>query len=190
MEDLRAQIYACREKNHESRYFIPDQKLYEIRSENVVRDVLKDCNTAPHHLDELVQSIVKGAFKVLSVLVFIGQVRYISNFIKNDQLQHEPSQLDHKIPFHLGALKAILPEAIAVEFDERQWEFAAPVFPKRVIPRSLQQDIVLPFLKETRIGGGGFGAVYEIKLHDMHQEFDNCSGQAVWLALIHQERQY
>ena len=26
MEDLRTQIYACREKNHESRYFIPDKK--------------------------------------------------------------------------------------------------------------------------------------------------------------------
>lgn len=133
------------------------------------------------------QSIVKGAFKVLSVLAVIRQVRYISNFIKNDQLQHEPSQLDHKIPFHLGALKAILPEPMAVEFDEWQWEFAAPVFPKRVIPRSLQPDIVLPFLKDTRIGGGGFGAIYEITFHDMHHEFDNRSGQTVWRELIQQK---
>lgn len=179
MECLEDKIHRLRKENIDCRYFIPHQAINEVMTAETVRDALTGFDIGLQHLDELVQSIVNGACGVFAILLLIGQCKYISDFVRNDQFAGEHSQLDSKIPFSLGKLETILPGPVAIKFDEKQWELAAPVFSKRVIPRSLEQRTILPILKETCIGEGGFGVIYEITLHNAHQKFSPISGATV-----------
>lgn len=179
MEYLEEIIHRLRRENSECRYFIPHRAINEAITAETVRDALESSGIGVQHLDELVQSIIKGACGVFAILLLIGQCKYISDFVRNDQFADSHSQLDSKIPFSLGKLEKILPGPVAIRFDEKQWELAAPVFSKRVIPRSLEQRTILPILKETCIGEGGFGVIYEITLHNAHQKFNLISGETV-----------
>ncbi|KAL9120190.1 MAG: hypothetical protein Q9187_003256 [Circinaria calcarea] len=177
MECLEDKIHRLRQENVECRYFIPYRAINELITAESVRDTLASSGIGIQYLDELVQSIIKGACGIFAILLLIGQRKYISDFVRNDQFADSHSQLDSKIPFSLGELEKILPGPVAIRFDEKQWELAAPVFLKRVIPRSLGQRTILPILKETCIGEGGFGVIYEITLHNAHQKFSPTSGE-------------
>lgn len=180
MERLRAEISALRLKNTSHQYFIPHGALDKHMTKDAIQDALTDCNTAIYHLDELAESILEGSHKIFAILILIRQVQYSSHFIRNDQFQDLHSHLDHKIPFRYDTLENLLPQIAAKEFHETQWEFAAPVFSKKVLPRSLVPEIALPILKDTLLGNGGFGEVHEIEIHPFHQRFGVVSGQKVW----------
>jgi hypothetical protein len=183
MEDLRNKICALRRENIEKRCFIPRQSLYEVMTRDAIRDAVRDVleqgGNGFHHLDELVQSIVGGARRVYAILLLIRHTAYASDFIGNDQFQDETIQLDHKIPFSQEILEGFLPRLVAVEFYKQQWEISAPVFSKRILPRSLADHTVMPILKDTRIGVGGFGVVHEMVLDVSHQEFGDIDSKTV-----------
>jgi hypothetical protein len=179
MEQLRSKISELRIANTESRYFVPYQALNKVITESATREALLDCKTAIEHLDELVHHITKGARAVFAILLLIRKAEYTSHFTKNDQFQLNTSPLDNKIPFRRDVLARILPHGTSQEFYEKQWEFAAPVFARTTLPRALETDTILPILKDTPIGEGGFGAVHEILIHASHQRFENSDGQMV-----------
>jgi hypothetical protein len=55
-------------------------------------------------------------------------------------------------------------EDLASKFEETQWEFAVPSFPRNSSHRLLHKFTRLPFTEERPVGEGGFGVVYKITL--------------------------
>jgi len=166
-------------KNSDGYYFIPNPIVGTLVTVTSVRDTLRDCGIVVESLDELVQAIVEGARNVFAILVWIRQVQQSSRFVRHDQFQSPLIHIDHKLPFSLETLGQILGPTAAREFFERQWEFAAPVFSRRLLPRSLTEDTVLPILETRHIGSGGFGEAYEITIQPNHVDFSDSVGPTV-----------
>ena len=142
-------------------------------------EVFLDSKLAVYHLEELVHDVLEGARQIFGILILVRRPECISNFIRNDRFQYQLSHLDHKTPFQYEILGKILPKDIATDFYETQWEFTAPVFTRRVLPRFLEEDTVMPFLKDTIVGEGGFGVIHEIEIHPFHEKFGITDVQTV-----------
>jgi hypothetical protein len=121
-----------------------------------------------NNLDEVVDKVYFGGRRIFAILVVLnGQEKEILRFIEHDHYQDSP--LDHRLPFAIGDLEIIAPD-IAIDFYEKQWEFAAPVFTRGVDHRLLDIRTALPFEENTKIGDGGFGEVFRISLYPGHQD--------------------
>ena len=179
MEGLRTQIVDSRVKNSDGRHFVPNPTVIDLVTAIPVRKALKECNVVSQDMDELVQTIIEGARTVFAVLILIRQVQRSSYFVRNDQFQSPLVPVDHKLPFGLEALEQILEPMAAKEFFERQWEFTAPNFSRRLLPRSLTKDTILPILEDRLIGAGGFGEAHEIRIHPYHFNYSDVVGQTV-----------
>jgi len=171
MEQLRESINALRRKNYQGRYFVPEDALFRLLQRDKIREALKG-KTQHYELEELVEIIFSGARKIFAILVLNHYEQYITRFVEHDQLQSTQSPLDHKLPFELEPLQILMTPGHAQLFDEKQWEFTAPVFTPSVLRRSLKFDTILPFIKEKEVGTGGFGTVYTIEIEPSHQIFD------------------
>jgi hypothetical protein len=177
MDKLRTQIIGSREENVEGRLFFPYRAINELMKPDVILGVLREWNIPTPQLHEAAGSIARGALRTFAILVVIRSIRSILIFLKNDQFDY--ARLDQKLPLSRETLLALLPNDIADEFFEKQWEFAVPVFSKQILPRYLQTKTILPILEEKEVGKGGFGTVYEISLHPSHQNFGNTAVQNV-----------
>jgi hypothetical protein len=83
-------------------------------------------------------------------------------------LMIENDCLDSRLPLSETNLKDIAPE-VARDIVKKQWEYMAYNFRKGTYQRRVDNDRILPFLHETKIGGGGFSTVYEVDIHPAHQ---------------------
>ncbi|MCJ1396370.1 hypothetical protein MMC18_009260 [Xylographa bjoerkii] len=171
MESLRDEMGALRVRNPESRYFVPYQQYHDFMTKDRIRQGLIDSNITTYHLLEITKCIVEGARQIFGILILLRRTSYITKFIESDQFQGQLPNIDHKLPFRRELLEKILPGALAAEFYEKQWEFTSPVFSRRMIPRSLDDDSILPTLTDEIVGEGGFGTVHEVTLHPCHQDF-------------------
>jgi len=161
--DLRDSINDLRRPNFEHRYYIPEQLLFDLVSEELIRGVLvESCLFQLYEVEDLTKAIHGGARKIFSILVLNSHFQYIKKFIEDDQLQ--TSQLDYKLPFDLSRLGKFMRESHARIFYEKQWEFTAPVFSESVLRRHLADETILPFISEETIGHGGFGIVHRVEL--------------------------
>jgi hypothetical protein len=169
MEDLKDQIerLLLDTQNHEKRHFVPEKSLYRIMTEKSVRVALKRSAIKPYHVEELVKDIVSGARKVFAILTVIGCKEAIATMFGHDLLQTAP--LDDKLPYSEELLNNIFSanstRLTASKFAKEQWEFVTPTFSQRVLPRTLEDRMILPFLQERPLGGGSFGMTWEIEIH-------------------------
>lgn len=179
MEDLRNSILTAQNKNKNIRgqCFVSDDDLRNVLTEDAVRKALcdreinKDCKLESFHIDQAVNVVVHGAYRIFAILVYIRHTKSILHFIGGDNYQR--SGLDHRLPFEKGQLQVIFPAPTIVdEFYERQWHFTAPIFCDSIITRILPPETILPIIEEELIGAGGFGDVYSIKIASSHQRFD------------------
>jgi hypothetical protein len=171
IESLRCEVdNGDSSDGNDDRFIIPHQQLYRLMTRNVVLDALQECEHIPaYHVNGIVERVMKGGLRLFSILIVVGQEKSILRFIERDGMQR--SGLDDKLPFSADELQAIIPETDgASDFFKRQWEFVAPVFSRNVLHRSLNSKIRLPFVQNKKIDEGGFGVVYEIKLHPDHQK--------------------
>ncbi len=170
MPKLRDQLLSLRPRvGGEDRYIIPHQALHRLMTRDVVLDAIKNCEDIPvFHQDSTVDAIMRGGRKIFSVLVLLkGEEWSITKFREHDQLQN--SRLDARLPFSIDTLNLIVLE-IADEFYEKQWELIGPIFSKDIVHRFLQPETRLPFIHNEKIGEGGFGVVYKVKLDPDHQK--------------------
>ena len=172
MAQLKVRLKEIRRENADFRWFIPQRLLQQLMTRDTVQQALRG-SVKPYHLEEISERVVRNGIKVLAMLVLIDHTSHISCFIEKDQLH------DLRIPFERKVLETILQEPCAADFAERQWEFTAPEYFRGTITRSLSERVVLPFAKDTRIDKGGFGTVFEIKIHEEHQDLEDCFRQKV-----------
>lgn len=137
--------------------------------EDLIEGAVRDAGIKAYDVGEITKEIMKGARKIFAILLVIRQPQSILSFVQDDQFQ---SWLDHKLPFTLDKLQELLSSAsLGQEFYEKQWEFTSPVFTKRLLPRVLEDDIILPFVEDKEEDEGGFGVVHTIKVELHHQNF-------------------
>ena len=169
MDTLYSSISKTRRKNADRRYFAPSHLVREVMTSESIRIVLLDSQVRMHHVEEAVEIIRNGAWNVFAILVLIKQPWSIVGFIEDDLMQRGP--IDHHLPFELTKLQQLLGETVAQDFHDKQWEFTAPFFSGSVFKRVLPDDFVLPFLSDTDLSEGSFGAVHQIQVERSYQNF-------------------
>jgi hypothetical protein len=170
MECLRHTIDELRCENHEGKNFVPKDALDRVMTLQAIQRVLGESKIEKHKHQDVAKHILRGNSQVFAVLIRIGYVDFVVDFIKSDQYQNQ-SSLDRRLPFSKEYLYTFIPEKVVKEFYKEQWEYAAPIFPKSVLLRDLNDKTVLPICMEDRITQGGFGTVYEITIHSAHHGF-------------------
>jgi len=103
--------------------------------------------------------------KVFAILLLIGKGRFIPNFTQIPQLS------DSYLPF--GVRPSDFPRYVGkdqdffTEFFENQWIFCAYEMHFNHILK-LEEERILPFICEERLGKGGSAEVHKIVLHDTY----------------------
>jgi hypothetical protein len=174
MEWLRDKIDDLRSKNHNNNNFVPKDALNQVMTLEAIQRVLSEGKIERHKHQDIAKHIQRGNSRIFGILVRIGYVDFVVEFIKLDQYQIQ-SSLDQKLPFREEYLSKILSANVAKKFYREQWEYAAPIFQKSILPRDLDEQTILPICTEEQIAVGGFGTVYEIKIHRAHNGFEGAS---------------
>lgn len=177
MDQLRNKLQDLRCENAHRRWFVPQRPLRQLMTEDFIRATLQVSGTKAHRLDETTKIIFKTRVKIFSVLILIHQPSLIANFIEKDELQ------DRRLPFELQVLEKEIKNACGREFYQKQWEFTAPEFFHGTLTRVLNENVVLPFIKDEEIGYGSFGVVHEITLHPDNQLLEDKLRQRVIIDL-------
>ena len=178
IDDLRASILDTRQINYVNLPFVPQDDLYRLLTTPVVLSVLKSSGLDTSRLSELAQSVHQGARKVFAILVILKQVQHTPDLVSWDHFR----DLDPQLPFERDALERMLPRAfVATEFYDQQWQFLAPVFSKKLLPRELVKRIPLPITEKIKVGSGSFGTAYRIHIHPSHNRFGTSVDESVRL---------
>lgn len=170
MEWLRHKINELRCENYDEKDFVPKDALEKVMTLEAIQKVLGESKIEKHKHQDIAKHILTGNSRVFAVLIRIGFIDFVVDFIKSDQYQSQ-SSLDQRLPFSQGYLDAFLPGNVAKEFYKEQWEYAAPIFSQSVLARDLNSKTILPICTEKRITKGGFGTVYEITIHRAYHGF-------------------
>ena len=168
---LRSQIWACKVPAAwpSPRGFLPEGSLDGLINPTVITSVLSDpaFQIPLHKRESAAQIVISEGRKVFAILVDLRLEYALSLLIENDCL-------DSRLPLNDDDLKDI-PREGAREISRKQWEYIAYKFRTGKYLRKIQNEIILPFLRQTKIGGGGFSVVYEVFIHPAHQNILPCT---------------
>ncbi|ORY60793.1 uncharacterized protein BCR38DRAFT_476674 [Pseudomassariella vexata] len=185
-------------------YFVPDDKLHAILDSSVVRHLLRQSfpSETDQQLDIKTQEIcsdqyISSRWRIFAILVLIGNVHYINDFIDNHiSDSHLPlrQQKTHwkktrRNPFLAredrkdGPVRTCFsqwrPEHMDA-FCRSQYEIMAPLLDigcEKVYFYKMDDKVILPFLGWNRKISGGYGTVWKVKIHAAHHNF-TCSQHA------------
>ncbi|EQB54101.1 hypothetical protein CGLO_06102 [Colletotrichum gloeosporioides Cg-14] len=173
--------------------FLPEGCLQKIVSRKAIqfelfgkKDVLHpDEESLVNFIDRRAKKVFATAYVALgsgghSLLVTMSYFRSL-NFIdeslpmknfRNESKRNTQAEVPY--PFNRDQGKSFLriwPKLKVRNFYQTQWMFLAPVFSKDYHHHILSIDIVLPFVWVNHvIKGGRFSKVYEVEIHESHQE--------------------
>ena len=164
MNNIRSDILLLQICNFESRHFVPYKSLCNLMNRDVVAEVIRSCDFPVFRKPEIVEIVMRGARRILAVLIILRQENRFLRFIATDHFR--TIDLDCKLPLPLTDLSKILEMAVvAKEFYDLQWTFVPPEFTYSAIHRSLDAKTILPFIGEQKeLGEGGFGVITEVNL--------------------------
>lgn len=145
------------------RGFIPCDCLQNILTTDEVALVLADpeFQIPRHKIQGTADLLVREGLKVFAILLELNLESKLVAFIEHEML-------DEKLPVHLNDLEDVIPEA-AETFEALQWNHLAYRFRRGQYHRRIKPKEILPYIEESRIGGGGFSTVYKVLVHPAHQ---------------------
>ena len=180
MDVIRHQIRALRQRNTDGKWFIPDRSLESVLEYEAVQTSLQDyCGIEPYGVKWMTRAIRNGSRKIFAILILIREEKKVGAFLEHF-LQSDDQILDFQLPFSPIKLEEVLPQAVANEFSEHQWEFLAPIFTHRLLHRNITSEVPLPFVESRTLGKGGFGKVFEIVIPAGHHDFKNIDSTKVY----------
>jgi hypothetical protein len=146
-----------------SRRFIPRDSLDDLLKAARLTSLLQDPSfEIPWHKQESTADIIiTECPKLFGILLELNLERKIVPFIENDLL-------DKALPLGEDRLTHIIPEA-AANFVKVQWDYLAYCFRKGQYHRKIDESLILPYVEEQQIGGGGFSRVYKSFIHTAYQ---------------------
>lgn len=167
LESLKRQINLIRVENCYMQYFVPEDKLKEIISEDVINSLNRGIDHA-YRRNEITRYILDRAVKVFAVLIAISRPARMQDFMTHDQ--SNAYNLDHQRPFTLHDLQTIFgDDLVASEFFDKQWEFWPPRFSGEVIRREFLPKTIFPFVRERHLATGGYGDVFRVHIHPLYR---------------------
>lgn len=186
MDEIRRQIRALRCRNTDGKWLIPEGSLVSGLPPEIIQSSIQNhCEVEPYAVQSITQAVETGARKVFAILILIRAEKRITAFLEH-HLQSDGQTLDSRLPFSESELENVFAPDVAGEFEEQQWDLIAPVFSQRLLHRNLQNHSRLPFIESRKIGGGGFGDVYEVVILAGHHNFKGIDNTKVCsAALIH-----
>jgi nitrogen fixation protein len=159
--ELRRAVKALAIQNSDKKVFIPESSLYALLSMDQIRKVIS-AYIPEHDVAETVDVAYNHGRKILAILIDIEHVPGITAFINNDIAD------DNRLPLTKDLIEAVL----GSQEDACQWKVTAPAFARRTLWRHLPSDTILPIIRETYLGSGGFGDIFEICFEQSYQSFD------------------
>jgi hypothetical protein len=144
--------------------FMPEGCLSEILNiENVTEALSKPEFRIPSHKrDSTARIILEEAKKVFAILLELNCEKYLTSFIENDYL-------DSSLPLRQSTLVDVIPQSAAI-FERLQYDYLVYFFRKSQYHRKIRDCLILPYVSQERIGGGGFSSVYGVLVHSSHQD--------------------
>ncbi|KAI1124585.1 kinase-like domain-containing protein [Nemania abortiva] len=169
LEDVLRDKYCI---NCENKSFIPSNELSQILTDPAIRHILhQKLQCDDDDLERLIAQILNddignGHKKIFAILVIIGKVKYIKDFI-------HASVRDADLPLDLEYLRGRLANCkihYLEAFYERQWLVIVPVlnFTVDIVPPKYSAREILPILEKKRIGGGAHGILWKVQIHPGH----------------------
>jgi hypothetical protein len=145
------------------RRFLPKASLDDLLNAAQLTSLLQDPSfDIPWHKQEgTADIIITECPKVFGILLELNLEGKVVSFIENDLL-------DIALPLGEDELKHIIPEATA-NFFKLQWDYLAYHFRRGQYHRKIDESLILPYIEEQEIGGGGFSRVYKSVIHAAHQ---------------------
>ncbi len=155
--------------------FIPQGDLHALVSQPVIIGELRHNNHPPEDLSEAVDLLVTGGRKVFAILVELGAVDRIADFLSADLL-------DGKLPLRNEDLEHFNNPGLTVKFLKFQWDYIAPLWGDGSSSHKvLSTRSILPFTEEKPVSDGSFGRTFIVTLKSTHQRFFECSNTDVGL---------
>ena len=181
LEKLRDLLHAKKAKaaGQQQKRFLPDGSLDQILQEIDLSDLL--CSSPfridHHKIDSVIETVLAEGRKVFAILVDLKLEYALIRFI-------EYGILDRILPIaEEKKLEPVLDPHERDEFMQRQWQYLAHKFSRRMYSQRLSREHILPYVDQTKIGGGSFSTVYDVLVHPAHQDVDAQIKEKVWSPL-------
>lgn len=160
----------------QQREFLPNGCLEQLLNREYVLDVLSHPTLGiPFHKREsAADSVLNEGQKVFAILVEMRLQEALAAFIENEIL-------DSALPVDKTQLEGIISCDDVQKFVNHQWDYLAYEFRKGSYQRKIRDEIILPYLEQTRIDRGS-SPVYKVLVHRAHQKFTLDASQTVKLS--------
>ena len=100
---LRARLKNAQVKTSEAKYFLPNEKLYRILTDDMVRDCISKAQIDASWKQHCIQAVLDGGRALLALLILIDRTELLVSFLETSQSPF--STLDSKLPFTQAALE-------------------------------------------------------------------------------------
>ena len=115
---LRQHLHGIRVWNVDGQHFVPEDKLYDMISTDMVATLLGKISPA-YRAHETMNFVLQRATKIFGVLILISEVDRITKLIEHDQFGTH--QVVHQLPFTETRLTEILENSfVASKFYDKQ----------------------------------------------------------------------
>jgi hypothetical protein len=143
---------------------MPEASLTKILNMKDVVEVLKDpkFEIPDHKRYSTAQVIVEEGKKVFAIAVEVGCEAHLSSFIEHSYLD---ASLITQLPM---SLKIIL-QSYAVLFERIKSDYLVYTFRRGAWRKRIEDWMTLPYVRQERIGSGGFSTVYRVSIHHSQQ---------------------
>jgi hypothetical protein len=168
----RARVYAVLEPTgQERRAFVPIQKLETYFTERDRQRLIEilDAVFLPEDPPLYSENITPKYTAVFSILLHINKGRYIKDFTKYGALSDARLPFDPDDPPPKFPISTEDPNFFS-RFCDEQWKFCAPTFQRHMLDEQFEGKRTLPITYKERLGGGGSGTLYKIKIHKHYNE--------------------
>jgi hypothetical protein len=174
--DICRELDALDVVNFEKNRFIPLNRLERLLTREKIVALLAQNNVEFHLCAEATSTILNNGIRLFATLASIRNIKLITRFLATDSFSG--AQLDSKLPLSESDLLRIIQDPnTSTQFFQRQWRFLAPVFQENQSYRELADWAILPFLRRSKIGQGGFAVVYKVTVDAAHHRIAGTHGE-------------
>jgi hypothetical protein len=180
MSSLQDQIlehYAWSKFDNPKREFLPEGWIANLLTRQaIITDLELEQSTLEKKDGDLVDFIFQHGKKLFAILIVMDLSRRNKLLAMNKFKQTTPQFTDKSLPLKEDArLDCFNDEPWTnlrrSNFLTTQWTFLAPVFSTTNFQLKLEPNCILPFTwKSDDVKGGAFSQVFEVTIHEDHQE--------------------
>lgn len=159
-------IKSFMEENTQKKEFLPITTIKKYTTYDTIRKHLAEKLPSYQPQDDDLRAVVRDSSKAFLILVYCGLEHHIFGLIKSGVSDSDLPFLRKNLPQCLLALS----EKQICDLLSAQWKFLAPIFSQKEYCAlgALENEIILPILTKTCIGGGLSGEVYKITIATGH----------------------